>query len=365
MDGFNVDRIWAGLRNPELYLKKLKQDSINQGGMNFNDTCSNTKSQFQYNSINNTILNNRLQMNQLAAIDRAVYIKTLLLLPQTLSAFLLNTQSATILPQNQSNLAGLNSELLKNNQVLAQLFDETDEINTDNILKQINQQNIQINTASKDAVLVLFNAMISIPDISRLILKNSKKAISTLITAMASASKNGMTNEQISETLKIINSCVSMAESNSPTQTIKSLMLLYLPWLPLNEGVGFDLEIEQNSENSEHTPSKLTVLIQTLNYGNVKGIFTLTTSNSVDILVLCSELFPKTLLLKSLSEEIRPLSVSTSIDVETSTIINKENDSVETKVNLSATNEINPYLLLLAHTFIRNVIYLDSITTLQ
>ena len=111
---------------------------------------------------------------------------------------------------------------------------------------------------------------------------------------MASASKHGMTNEQINETLKIINSCVSMAESGNPAQTLKSLMLLYLPWLPLNEGVGFDLEVETEKGENESNNSKLTVLIQTVNYGNVKGVFTLTTSNSVDIYILCSEDFPKT-----------------------------------------------------------------------
>ena len=81
------------------------------------------------------------------------------------------------------------------------------------------------------------------PAISEIILKNSKQAVANLILAMASASKNNMTNDQIRDTLSILNSCIAMAESNNPSQTLKGLMLLYLPWLPLNEGVGFDLEL--------------------------------------------------------------------------------------------------------------------------
>ena len=178
---------------------------------------------------------------------------------------------------------------------------------------------------------------------------------------MAAASKHGMTNEQINETLKIINSCVSMAESGNPAQTLKSLMLLYLPWLPLNEGVGFDLEVETEKGENESNNSKLTVLIQTVNYGNVKGVFTLTTSNSVDIYILCSEDFPKTLLQKSLMEEGSSHSMSMTIDVEAVEPKNKEKAAKqEAKVNLSATNEMNPYLLLIAHAFIRNTIYVDS-----
>jgi hypothetical protein len=107
--------------------------------------------------------------------------------------------------------------------------------------------------------------------------------------------------------------------------------------------------------------SKLTVLIQTKNYGNVKGVFTLTTSNSVDIYIVCSEEFPKTLLEKSLIQEGSSMSVSMKIDVEAVESKNSDTrETQETKVNLSATNEMNPYLLLMAHSFIRQTIYLDS-----
>ena len=178
---------------------------------------------------------------------------------------------------------------------------------------------------------------------------------------MASASKDGMSGEQIRETLSILNSCIALAESNNPTQTLKSLMLLYLPWLPLNEGVGFDLEVETPDGENESNDSKLTVLIQTKNYGNVKGVFTLTTSNSVDIYIICSEDFPKNTLQKSLMEESSSHAMNSVIDIETIEPKKKLTlEKQETKVNLSATNEMNPYLLLMAHAFIRNTIFIDS-----
>ena len=199
------------------------------------------------------------------------------------------------------------------------------------------------------------------PAVSEAILKNSKQAVANLIIAMASASKSGMTSEQIRETLSVINSCVAMAESNSPTQTLKSLMLLYLPWLPLNEGVGFDLEVNPPDGEIESNDSKLTVLIQTINFGNVKGVFTLTTSNSVDVMITCADGFPKKTLQKSLMEESDSHAMNTNIDIETVEPKKQEtNEKQEAKVNLSATNEMNPYLLLIAHAFIRNTIFIDS-----
>ena len=53
--------------------------------------------------------------------------------------------------------------------------------------------------------------------------------------------------------------------------------------------------------------------------------------------------------------------MNTNIDIEEVKPKNTElNEIRETKVNLSATNEMNPYLLLMAHSFIRNTIIIDS-----
>ena len=358
MDGFNVGKILAGLNNPELYLRKVKQESIKQGEQSFNSAFSQARPNTPQNPVNNLIINNMLQMNQLAAMDRSVYIKNLLGLPQTLSAILLAAQNKTPITTGLPTLTAINENLITNQKALAQIFNNDGELLQEN---QLLQQNIQQASAQKDTIALMFTGMIHLQTISELITKNSKQAIAGLITAMASASKNGMTNEQINQTLGIINSCVSMAESGNPAQTLKSLMLLYLPWLPLNEDVGFDLEVETENGENECNDSKLTVLIQTKNFGNVKGIFTLTTANSVDIFIICSEDFPKILLQKSLMNEGTSHSVSMSIDVEAvSPKKTDKNERTQAKVNLSATNEMNPYLLLMAHAFIRNTIYLDS-----
>ena len=364
MDGLNVGKILAGLRNPELYLRRLREGDIklqqDNGFNSFNSSLSNQKPSVAAPSTQLTqVLSNQLQMNQIASMDRSVYIKNLLGLPQTLGEILLAAQ-------NKNNPVNINTlllndtaqEMIKNQKVLSQIFDESSEIPlnaTQNVQAQT-AQNIQ-----RDAVMLFFSGMIQMPAISEIILKNSKHAVAQLIAAMATASKNGMTGEQIRETLSIINSCISMAESGNPAQTLKSLMMLYLPWLPLNEGVGFDLEVETASGENESNDSKLTVLIQTKNFGNVKGVFTLTTSNSVDVYIVCSEDFPKRTLQKSLMEESSSHAMNSTIDVEAVEPKSKDiNETRETKVNLSATNEMNPYLLLMAHAFIRNTIFIDS-----
>ena len=367
MDGFSISKIIMGLRNPELFLKKINSAENNKvnnfapelnSSLNPNRPQSNQVIQNIQNIANVTQV---LQMNHLANLDRSIFIKNLLGLPQNLSDLLMNAQNPNK-PLNGGTLgiSGINQELLQTQKTLASLFEDIDPLA---ITNQIQTQAQQI---KQDTIALMFSGMVSLSDISKLILQNGKQAVAALIIAMASASKQGLSNEQIQETLSIINSCISMAESNNPAQSLKSLMMLYLPWLPLNEGVGFDLEITPQESEAESNDSKLTVLIQTKNFGNLKGEFTLTTSNSVDILIICSESFPKKILQKILMEECSAHAMNTIIDVEEVKPKTEEiNESHETKVNLSATNEMNPYLLLMAHAFIRNTILIDNNASLN
>ena len=65
-------------------------------------------------------------------------------------------------------------------------------------------------------------------------------------------------------------------------------------------------------------------------------------------------------------EESSAHAMNTNIDVEEVKPKTEEiNESHETKVNLSATNEMNPYLLLMAHAFIRNTILIDNNASLN
>ena len=357
----NISRILAGLRNPELYLKTLREPGIKTGAGDsvFSSNLSNNQKPTisQQPLLSTGALTNQIQMNQLASMDRAIFVRNLLGLPSTLGEMLIAAQNRN----NSINtliLNNINQDIMQNQKVLSQIFDETVE-DLPNAIQNM-QQTIQQNS-NKEAIALIFSGMIHMPAVSEMITKNSKQAIAHLIAAMASASQSGLTNDQIRETLSIISSCVAMAESGNQTQTLKSLMLLYLPWLPLNDGVGFDLEIEPPDGENESNDSKLTVLIQTKNFGNVKGVFTLKTSNSVDVYIICSEDFPKRTLQKSLMEESSAHAMKSTIDVEAVTPKTKDiNENRETKVNLSATNEMNPYLLLMAHAFIRNTIFIDS-----
>lgn len=414
---FNIGKIIFGLINPHLFLKQIGEQNKNENfntqfaqTTNLNNQINaqnittnnliqnqpapilnsqmsaqniNNKPAIQENEIVNSDSSNRntrsdnikhnienlvkmtenKTVNNFSQTDRSAYIKTLLGLPQDLGTILQSVQNPNKpLIGGTLGLTNMNPSFFQTPKVISELFEELNPTiqNSQDIINIINTQtkNAQV---QKDTVALMFSGMISLPEISKLILHNSKQAVAALIIAMATSSKNGVNNKYLQDTLSVINSCISMAESDNSAQTLKSLMMLYLPWLPLNEGIGFDLEITTPDGENDSNNSKLTVLIQTQNYGNLKGVFTLTTSNSVDIYIICSDKFPKKLLQKTLMSESSAHAMNTNIDIEELTPVKEElNETRETKVNLSATNEMNPYLLLMAHSFIRNTILIDN-----
>ena len=367
MDGFNIGKIILGLQNHGLFFKKIlpnDQARVNSFAPELNSAFNNAKPQaniMAQNLQNLADVTKILQNTTFANTDRSIFVKNLLGLPQTLGQLLINLQNPNRpIMGGTLGMVNINQELLTTQKALAEVFEEKTALNQNNPAAAVNIQQAAAQ-AKADTAALLFSGMISMPDISKLILQNGKQAVANLIIAMASTSKQGINNEHLQSTLSVINSCIAMAESDNPAQSLKSLMMLYLPWLPLNEGVGFDLEVSPQEGENDSNNSKLTVLIQTKNFGNVKGVFTLTTSNSVDIYIICSENFPKNLLQKSLAEESTTHAMNTNIDIEEVQTQKEElNETRETKVNLSATNEMNPYLLLMAHSFIRNTILIDN-----
>ncbi len=353
MENINVSRIIAGLQGQNLYTGiRTAGADITGNNTGFSAAANNTPSSLIREIQIQNITQLQLKMNYIAGQERSAYIKMLLNLPQSLAELMLQLQ--------KNRLA--NAEIMKNLQFM-QIFSDADDVKQ--LLPQNQQAQQAIQTQQAQQLALMFSGMLRLDDVASLIKANSRAAMTQLIAVMSNASKQGIDSSQILDTMKLLNSCVAMLEDNTPQSTLKSLMLLYLPWLPLPQGVGFELEVGAPPDDEEASNSVITVLIQTKNYGNVKGSLTLTTQNSVDVLILCSEEFPKELLHKRLTEEMKNNSVQANIDIEVLIKKQEDKDEHQAKVNLSATNEMNPYLLLMAHSFIRNTIIIDNSFTVD
>lgn len=314
----------------------------------------NTTSQLQQN----------LQLNTLQSMDRAIYAKDLLQVPKNMNELIYMLQRG--MNQAQFNRMFANQLAAQRNtlsQMQAQILAQLQGLEFSTSKEMVNVQLAsQLQSSLKD-LKILSNGMINLADVSILLQKNGKEALTKLIMNMTEASKAGVTDlTQMKEMAKLINASISVAAENNPQKTLKLLLMLYLPWLPLEDGVGFDLEIETKENSYQESDSVITVTITTVNYGTVIATIFLETSNSVQIAIECSEKFPKSELELRIDGDKKHYAV----DTVTSFSINNtkpKTDKPSANINMSQTTEINPYLLLMAHTIIKHVIDIDNNTS--
>ncbi len=308
-----------------------------------------------------------LQLNTLQSMDRAVYARELFQMPRNINEFVFMLQRG--LTQGQFNIMYANQLAMQRNslsQLQAQILAQLQGLNTTMTQEMVNVQlsSNQLQSALKNLE-ILSGGMINLADISILLQKNGKEALTKLIMSMTEASKAGITDlTQMKEMAKLINASISIAAENNPQKTLKLLLMLYLPWLPLEDGVGFDLEIESKSGGEEESDSVLTVTISTKNFGTVVATIFLETSNSVQIAIECSDKFPREELQLRMDSDKKQYSMDTVTTYNVNKDLKPNTDKASANINMSQTTEINPYLLLTAHSIIRHVIEIDNNATL-
>lgn len=307
-----------------------------------------------------------LQLNTLQSMDRAIYAKEVLGIPKNVNEFIYMLQRGMTQTQfNQMFANQLTAQRNSLSQLQAQILAQLQGLSTSTVKEMVNIQLASQVQGSLKNLEILSGGMINLNQISQLLQTNGKDAITKLIMSMTEASKAGITDlSQLKEMAKLINASISIASENNPPKTLKLLLMLYLPWLPLEDGVGFDLEIQQKSDNKEESDSILQITISTINYGVVKATLVLESSNSVQVTIESSEKFPKNELKTRISKEQKFYSMDSVVSFNDK----KQKEQTETKqsanVNMSQTTEINPYLLLMAHTLIKHVIEIDNNKTL-
>lgn len=260
-------------------------------------------------SFNPNVMQN-MRMNDFAGLERGLYVKDLMNVPKEMEEALMVIQKNMALPQEAAKLLSENISLLS---------------------------------------------------ISDLLQKGGKEALNKLVFAMAEAARQGITDvSQFKEAIKFINASVSVAGQNNPNQLIKNFILLYLPWLPLPQGVDFELEFESSGDKEQGDEVSVTILISTLHYGNVKVTLILPQGGSLSVVVTCSSEFPKEELLDRISAEGKKHSLQTEVIFEEKEIKKDENENRQAKVNMSNLKAVNPFLLLMANAVIRHTIDIDN-----
>lgn len=274
-----------------------------------------------------------------------------------------NSQLSGQIIRQDLNLQRNNAELMKN-KMLTELNEIDIDVEAQETAEIALTKELQSTLKKLD---IMSGGMIKLDVFAQLIQKNGKAAIAKLIMNMTEASKSGVSDlSQMKEMAKFINASISIAAENNPQKTLKLFLLMYLPWLPLEEGVGFDVEVQERKEESgESSDSILVITVTTLNYGVVKATLFLETSNSVHVDISSSDKFPKKELKLRIEKEQGFYSMESVLSFKTDDSIKQNSENKQAaSINMSQTTEINPFLLLMAHTLIKHIIEIDNNTTL-
>jgi len=304
------------------------------------------------------------QMGQLAGTDTSAYVKDLMKLPKNMNEFvymlqrnLNQAQMNRFLAEEYAMRGRMNNLTSERAQILAQLQG----MGTSEFQASLKAQlNNTLNAASLKNLEILSNKMISMSTLAELIQSGGKDALQKIILTMANASQQGVKDlSQLKDTAKLINASVAIASKDDAAQTLKTLLLLYLPWLPLQEGTDFEIEIQGNQEN-EDGESILVITITTVNFNKVVATLILETSNSVHVNIECSDKFPKDELMNRIQNEEKHYSMQSVLTFQRMEGISENVERTKAAVTMSSMDNVNPYLLLMSHAIIRNTIMIDD-----
>lgn len=301
-----------------------------------------------FNGVNRTNMQGaRLNLNEPAPFQQNNNNGT------TLANLLPNTTMQ--LTQTLAEMTMLNSE--QNVRMLKELLNFPK--NFEQLLQQIS---VNPKLTEQKLALILLASTLDLGKLSSLLKTNAKNAMSNLYQMLAQYNQAGMSlkDEQLNQLTKLISFVAASASAD--VQSLKTTMLMYLPWLPLTQQENFKLDIaEKTSDNSSGSDDFISVLISTENYGNIQADIYKTDFDGIKILFVSSSVFPKKDFIDFMKEESKKYNININLDMaQNEKFGENKKQSKQTKVCLNTSPGVNPFLLLISNSVIRCVHIIDG-----
>lgn len=231
------------------------------------------------------------------------------------------------------------------------------------VVSQLSANNTVTTAQNMQLLLMLSNGKIDLNALAQLLSDNSKAALQKLVQTMSQAAKMGVSDTQQLKDLINTLGLVSVS-TNDTTSALKNFILLYLPWLPLNskdESLDFDIDVfDKTSSGADDEAQSVTILIETMNFSNVKALLEMTHDNKVEIMINCIEDFPREKVLAVLKKESQDLNIQAGLIVETTKKEIPKDTVKKARAEISASSAISPQLMLMAHAVIKIVFKIDK-----
>ena len=266
-----------------------------------------------------------------------------------------------ILPQTTQQLAQTTAELaLLNQQQTANMLKDLLQM-PKNFEQLLTQLSTMPKAETQQTALMLLASSLNTSQLASMLQTNSKEAMTNLYKMLAQFNQLGLSikDEQTSELSKLISLVSTSAASD--VQTLRTTMLMYLPWLPLTDPNAFKLEIASaGSDGGVGADDFITLLISTENYGNIQAIIYKTEQDGIKIQLTTSQTFPQKDFVELMKEESKKHNININLLLDINEAFNKKKEEKsETQVFMNTSPGINPFLLLISNTVIKHIHTID------
>ena len=266
-----------------------------------------------------------------------------------------------ILPQTTQQLAQTTAELaLLNQQQTANMLKDLLQM-PKNFEQLLTQLSTMPKAEAQQTALMLLASSLNTSQLASMLQTNSKEAMTNLYKMLAQFNQLGLSikDEQTSELSKLI-SLVS-ASATSDVQSLRTTMLMYLPWLPLTDPNAFKLEIASaGADGGVGADDFITLLISTENYGNIQATIYKTEQDGIKIELTTSQTFPQKDFVELMKEESKKHNININLLLAIKEAFNKKKEEKsETQVFMNTSPGINPFLLLISNTVIKHIHTID------
>ena len=238
----------------------------------------------------------------------------------------------------------------------------------DFLLMMTNQTQTQVQDMQK-LVNTLLASNVDISKILHFLHNNGKEANSKLLQMIASFNQSGanVNTDELKQLMSLINAFIP-SSSAPQNQALKNLLILYLPWLPLSENTGFQLEVgDSDKEQSEKaSEDSISILISTENFGRVKVLLYKESAENIEVQFSCSKSFPKDEVMDLLKKETGEYNLKMQIGFEENENLKlDETAKQEQQISMNAGNKVNSFLVLMAHFVVKTVLGVDKSYSLR
>lgn len=237
--------------------------------------------------------------------------------------------------------------------LLKQLFDFPSNIK--DLLQTLVSDGKQI---SAKELSLLMTQNIDLSKLIQLMQTNGKTALEKIAKMIATMNQSGIFDtKQLKEMSVLVNACIP-ANDASAMQVMKNLMIMYLPWIPINAPAEFNSSMEEDFDKKKtSSEDDITITITTKNYGVVK-VLLFKDGETLNLDVNCVDSFPKDIFKSTVDSELS--GTINKPDITFTTRKTEEEKNTEASVSFSKASKISPQLLILAHLVIKVVMDIDN-----